>query len=109
MTYTVDECPEGYPRLAAFKTSDHNFMIYRSFSYLHARCLLYTQDEIVCLERQLDRLDDNDDGNVDPKIRKRLKSRVADDWEEGERVKLVRKIRGRLGEYGELNSLTALI
>ncbi|KAH0537576.1 hypothetical protein FGG08_005642 [Glutinoglossum americanum] len=97
----VDSTPEGYPRLACFSASDQNFMIYRSFSYLHARCLLYIQDEIACLEQDLDELDEEEDAAVEEEVRLRLKCRGAEDWEGGVRGELVRRIKGKLDEYGE--------
>lgn len=47
----------GYPRLAAFKASEQNFMLYRGFSCVHARLLLNLQTRIQLLEAELDRVD----------------------------------------------------
>jgi hypothetical protein len=47
----------GYPRLAAFKASEQNFMLYRGFSCVHARLLLNLQTSIQMLETELDRVD----------------------------------------------------
>jgi hypothetical protein len=52
------EVPLGYPRLAAFQSSESNFSLYRSFSYLHSRILLDLQDEIRSLEEELDQFDE---------------------------------------------------
>ncbi|KAI9787484.1 MAG: hypothetical protein M1839_000013 [Geoglossum umbratile] len=98
----VEQCQNGYPRLAAFKASDHNFMIYRSFSYLHARCLLYIQDELACLEHKLDKLDEAEAKDPNTKVRKRLKARCVDDWENGQRKGLVTAIKRKLDEYDDL-------
>ncbi|KAF2839380.1 hypothetical protein M501DRAFT_974670 [Patellaria atrata CBS 101060] len=57
ITRTVEDSPNGYPRLAEFFASDHSFSCYRSFGYLHARVLLNLQDKIATLERELDRRD----------------------------------------------------
>ncbi|KAF2849077.1 hypothetical protein T440DRAFT_452894 [Plenodomus tracheiphilus IPT5] len=54
---TLEECPNGYPRLAAFNASEQNFMLYRSFSCVHARLLLHLQASIQALESELDSLD----------------------------------------------------
>jgi len=92
----VEECPTGYPRLAAFLDSDENFMLYRRFGYLQSRILLYKQDELRGLERQLDNLD-----KLDAEIRpKMLKSRERDDAENHERRNLILKISGLWKEYG---------
>jgi hypothetical protein len=55
--HIVSRCPEGYPQLAAFLSSEENFMIYRKFGYQQSRLLLHKQDELRHLERELDRKD----------------------------------------------------
>lgn len=70
----LESCPLGYPRLAAFNASEQNFMLYRGFSYVHARLLLDLQTGIQVLERELDEFDNED--NTDEK-RLRLQC-----WEE---------------------------
>lgn len=57
----LESCPLGYPRLAAFNASEQNFMLYRGFSYVHARLLLDLQTRISILERELDDFDNEDD------------------------------------------------
>jgi len=102
----VEDTPNGFPRLAAFQSSETNFSLYRSFGYLHSRVLLDLQDEITTLEKELDDID-WDDHEVDPR---RLKSRDFDtsqpDDEEGHRSRrvILREIRTRLNEYGTLVS-----
>lgn len=53
----VEECPKGYPSLAAFLSSDRSFMQYRGFGSLHARLLLAQQYDVERLEDELDRID----------------------------------------------------
>jgi hypothetical protein len=53
----VEEYPSGYPRLAAFQSSESSFSVYRSFDYLHSRVILEMQDELRTLEDNLGRLD----------------------------------------------------
>ncbi|KAH0557062.1 hypothetical protein GP486_005149 [Trichoglossum hirsutum] len=101
-TRILDECPLGYPRLACFSASDHNFMIYRSFSYLHARCLHYVQDELTVMERELDELDEDDEAHEDEAVRLRLRCRGREDWVGGRRAVLVKNIKAKLDEYDEL-------
>ena len=98
----MESRPEGYPRVAAFQSSDHNFMIYRGFSYLHCRLLLYLQDEIACAERELDQMDEGDfQDEENPRLKICLQSRDKDDVQEGQpRRKLLLKIKGLLMEYG---------
>jgi len=57
ITRNLDECPLGYPRLAAFLSSDRSFMQYRGFGSLHARILLAQQYDIEQLEDELDGID----------------------------------------------------
>lgn len=63
-TRKLEDTPNGFPRLAAFQSSEANFALYRSFSYLHSRVLLDLQDEITELEKELDDFDlDDEDEN----------------------------------------------
>ncbi|MCJ1387137.1 hypothetical protein MMC17_010266, partial [Xylographa soralifera] len=96
----VEECEEGYPRLAAFLSSEQNFSLYRGFSYLHSRVLLGLQDRIVALERELDKKDHMDVLNG---LGDRLCSRARDECEtdinERSRGKILDDIRELLEEY----------
>jgi hypothetical protein len=56
----VEECSLGYPRLAAFMSSETTFGVYRGFGYLHSRLLLDRQQEVIALETELDELDEID-------------------------------------------------
>ena len=99
----MEACPIGYPRLAAFLSSEHSFSIYRGFEYLHSRVLLGLQDQIVGLERELDTKDKLDQENG---VTRRLVSRSRDERESrGEdrpREQILAEIRGKLVEYGWL-------
>jgi hypothetical protein len=95
-TEVVENCPEGYPRLAALLDSDEKFMLYRRFGFLQARVLLNKQDELRELEKDLDRLDKVDQAN-DPSL---LKSREKDDAASGRRKKLLSDIEEKFKEYG---------
>lgn len=93
----MEECPHGYPRLSAFLTSDDDLMLYRRFSYIQSRLLLYKQDELRQLETKLDRMDAQD--LIDqPRI---LKSRERDDIRVGKRKHLLSDIEVKFTEYGE--------
>lgn len=103
----MEETPNGFPRLAAFQASEPNFSLYRSFSYLHSRVLLDLQDQITCLEKELDEIDWEDhDEDAD-----RLKSRDYDTQQpdgEGEprtRRVILREIQSKLLEYGEYQTM----
>ena len=101
----MEGCPEGYPRLAAFLSSEQNFSIYRGFGYLHSRVLLGLQDQIVFLERELDQKDSFDQQNG---LARRLQSRARDEREsrrdddERPRARILDDIRRKLVEYGSL-------
>ncbi|KAF4624048.1 hypothetical protein G7Y89_g14125 [Cudoniella acicularis] len=95
---TLEECPEGYPRLAALLDSDENFMLYRRFGFLQARILLNKQDQLRELEKDLDRLDKLD-SKKDSSI---LKSREKDDAGNGRRKKVLSEIEEKFKEYAQL-------
>ncbi|KAF2138996.1 uncharacterized protein K452DRAFT_79309 [Aplosporella prunicola CBS 121167] len=78
-TKKVEDYPLGYPRLAAFQTSDPSFSIYRGFGYLHSRVLLDLQYELSELEEELEERDSYD-GQIEDTAR-RLRSRKTDDLE----------------------------
>lgn len=92
----VEQCPEGYPRLAALLDSDENFMLYRRFGFLQARILLHKQDQLRELEFSLDHLDSLDAKN-NPIM---LRSRERDDVKQGNRKKLLHEIETNFKEYG---------
>jgi hypothetical protein len=60
-TRVLEDCPNGYPRLASFLSSESNFALFRGFGYLHVRVLLEKQYELSKLEQELDDLDEIDD------------------------------------------------
>ena len=94
----MEDCPKGYPRLAAFLDSGENFMIYRRFGYIQSRLLLKKQNDLQDLEAKLERLDDAD-GQQDPSplTRAYVKSGT-------ERYKLMTELEGKFKEYGECQS-----
>jgi len=56
--YSVDEqALHGYPKLATFISSKDGCSIYKRFASLNARNLLYHQAELVCLEHELNDLE----------------------------------------------------
>ena len=102
--FLVEDCPEGFPRLAAFLDSDENFMIYRRFGFLHARILLRKQDEIKYVERKLDRMD-KEDARGDEEARSGLRSRTEDERRElaegrQSRKDLLKEAETLVKEYG---------
>jgi hypothetical protein len=68
--FTVDGYPLGYPSVAQFISTDIDGRIYRRFSFLRNRLLLRRQDELVCLEDKLNKIDDEESrGDDDAKYR----------------------------------------
>ena len=53
----VEDHPMGYPRFAAFIGSHPSFHVFRRFSTLRARLLLYKQDQLCVLEKNLADID----------------------------------------------------
>ena len=99
----VEDSPLGDPRLAAFLDSDDAFMIYRHFGFLHARLLLYKQDELKEMEEKLRTMDLRD--SKDAKKNKCLKSRRKDDLRQDlesheMRKHLMQRIEKKTLEYG---------
>ncbi|KAJ8114951.1 hypothetical protein OPT61_g3286 [Boeremia exigua] len=90
---SLKERPLGYPRCAAFQSSEACFSIYRSFDYLHSRVILGMQDDLRQLENKLNRLDTNEEEE------RALKS----NREAGtERLGLLADIRDKLIKYDEI-------
>lgn len=99
----MEATPNGFPRLAAFQSSEANFALYRSFSYLHSRVLLDLQDEITSLERELDDIDEDDECEDPDRLRSREIDEERSRNEGGQRTRriILREIKGKLMEYGE--------
>ena len=92
--HTVEDCPDGYPLLAAFLDSDDNFMVYRRFGYLQARLLLEKQQQLSRLEQSLQDLDEQD-------LHENLITMENIDTEERKvRRELMESIDERFREYG---------
>jgi hypothetical protein len=107
MLNIVEQCPNGYPRVAAFNASEQNFMLYRGFSCVHARLLLNMQAGIQMLESELDTLDRDHLAFGDDT---RLKSYDVDvdacekEKKEGERTRddVLEDLRIKVSQYDEL-------
>lgn len=95
---TVEDHTEGYPQLAAYHSADPNFRIYRRFGTVRNRLILYKQWKITLLERELARLDVEDD-ILD---NKRAMSIETDEQEhESRRSVALEKLDAALKQYGE--------
>jgi hypothetical protein len=104
-TRVLEDCPNGYPRLAAFLSSESNFTAFRAFSYLHTRVILEKQADLARLETELDDVDESDETTKTGK--RRLKNRDFDKREPRSdelrpRTEILRDIHERLLEYDEI-------
>lgn len=105
ITRTLEACPNGYPKLAAFLSSEQNFSLYRGFGYLHSRVLLDLQDELSTLEKELDTIDTFDSANGHGL---RLNSRRVDQKNaqnsgvERSRRHILSDVRKKLVDYDEI-------
>ncbi|CAD6575582.1 MAG: hypothetical protein ASARMPREDX12_007384 [Alectoria sarmentosa] len=100
----VDDHPCGYPQLAAFVNSDENFLIARKYGFLRSRVLLYRQDELSVLERDLIKLDADDKKKRDFALQSRKRDEETDTDPMYSRKVLIQKIDDKLKEYDELVS-----
>ena len=96
----VDDHPQGYPQLAAFLNSDENFLIARKYGYLRSRVLLYRQDELSVLEKDLVALDDDDKEKRAIALQSRKYDEQTDKDPTYSRKVLIQKIDDKLKEYG---------
>lgn len=90
--------PGGYHSLASFIGSDKDFFIFRRFSNLSARNLLYLQDELLELEAKLMEVDLQESSNGSPQGLYNLHTRREDKNES--RKTLMKDIKSKLQEYG---------
>ncbi|CAF9917791.1 MAG: hypothetical protein ALECFALPRED_000368 [Alectoria fallacina] len=100
----IDDHPCGYPQLAAFVNSDENFLIARKYGFLRSRVLLYRQDELSVLERDLIKLDADDKKKRDFALKSRKRDEETDNDPVYSRKVLIQKIDDKLKEYDELVS-----
>ncbi|KAF6240808.1 hypothetical protein HO173_001481 [Letharia columbiana] len=100
----IDDHPCGYPQLAAFVNSDENFLIARKYGFLRSRVLLYRQDELSVLERDLIKLDADDEKNRGFALTSRKRDEETDNDPIYSRKVLIQKIDDKLKEYDGLVS-----
>ena len=73
----------------------------RKYGFLRSRVLLYRQDELAVLERDLMRLDADDEKNRDLALRSRKHDEETDTDPVYSRRVLMQKIDDKLKEYGQ--------
>ncbi|KAI4697216.1 uncharacterized protein J4E84_000343 [Alternaria hordeiaustralica] len=101
-TIPLQEYPTGYPLQAAFQSSESSWSIYRGFSYLHARVILDLQDELRCLEENLEEIDLENEGEGRLRSRKDDLKFAKDQGIVSPRASLLDKIRTKLVSYDEI-------
>ena len=99
--FIVEDHPQGYPRLASFINSDDNFLIARKYGFLRARVLLYRQDELSVLEKELLALDADDAEHRTIALHSRRFDEETVSDSVYSRKALIGKIEGKLKEYGK--------
>lgn len=93
-TKTIEEYPDGYPQYSALMASHYSLHIYRRFSYLRTRLLLFKQDNLSVLQERLEDVDRSED------IGLRLGSHRRDNNEE--RKTLIKEIDVALADYDSM-------
>ncbi|KAK6543639.1 hypothetical protein TWF694_000381 [Orbilia ellipsospora] len=100
----VTEVPIGYSRLAAFMDLEDDLAIFRRFSRLHLRLLLYRQADIEELEEEIINLDkfEAEEARLNAKPESALNRswRREKDLEE-RRVELVKQLRKHMKAYDD--------
>jgi hypothetical protein len=97
---TVDDYPEGYPQLAAFANSCDTFANVRRFGRLSYRLLAHLQNDLIDMEKVLDKLDKKD--AADKAMKKRLRGYENYNGWDDEQRELVSKISTTYSQYGIL-------
>ena len=110
---TVPSLLEGYPTVARFIAQDPDAHIYRSFSHLASRRLLYLQSELGEIDAQLERLDRSDAESFNNVAARKAAASWAhyvksDDARVKEHRKLQEQIRYLLREYRKSSKLLPL-
>jgi hypothetical protein len=98
---SVEKYPEGYPQQAAFQASEPSWSIYRGFSYLHSRVILDLQDELRCLEENLEEIDSENEENDRVRSRKNDLKHALQEGIESPRARLIERLHDKLMKYGE--------
>ncbi|KUJ23405.1 uncharacterized protein LY89DRAFT_663846 [Mollisia scopiformis] len=95
----LEDFPDGFPKLAAFVSSDVDFGMVRNFKTLHNRLLLHDQVELTGLEKRLRELDKEDE--ADPKKSNYRLRRVKhkEGYGNTEQRDLLQEVRRKLNEY----------
>jgi len=96
----VDKYPVGFPQLAALISCDDDLAMHRGFKYCHNRLLLQLEVQITELEKDLYKLDKEDE--VDPEREHRLRWTEHEEQWDTEKMELLDKLTAKLKDYGDI-------
>ncbi|CAN9324095.1 unnamed protein product [Alternaria alternata] len=99
---SLQDYSTGYPLQAAFQSSESSWSIYRGFSYLHARVILDLQDELRCLEEDLEEIDLENEGENRLRSRKDDLKYAKEKGVVSPRACILDNIRSKLISYDEV-------
>ena len=102
---SVQDFPNGFPRLSCFLDSDDAFMVYRRFGTIYARLLLAKQDEMSRMEDLLQGMDKTDEAEGNMKYlmshtRDAGRPHIPSLWTES-RTQLMERMEKKALEYGK--------
>ena len=95
--FSVEDYPDGWPRLAEFLNSNDSLAIFRRFGMLHCRPLLMLQAEITKLEKNLVDLDRFYDASGSTSYRSKS-TRHEEGWDT-EQIELCDQLRKKITIY----------
>jgi hypothetical protein len=105
VTDKLEDYPRGYPSVAAFISGGIDGRVYRRFSYVRNRLLLWYQDQIVYLEKRLTKLDNEHfikASKGDRAAQERLICRWYDEDCGSERKGILQELEEILGKYDDI-------
>lgn len=96
---TVEDFPDGWPRLAAFMESSESFGIYRMFGVPHARLLVIHMSNIEEIWTELLEMDRKDAAGG-ANTNWRLKNRFHEDGLDTSKIVLQQRLEAEILAYG---------
>ena len=103
ITPSLEDFPQGYPRLAAHVNSDIDTLLFRRFGWLGCRTLLHFQDELQLLEANLQDLDRKHQVEAPHRLlSKRIDDTYHDEGISYTRGAMVKEIKMKLDSYDDL-------
>ena len=94
----MDEFAPGYGKVAAIQDLDGDFLFYRKFSWLYNYVLLQLQDEIACIQEELEGFDEWEAGEFGD-FRRMVSRRRDSTFEDSKRRELLSLASLKLKQY----------